>query len=623
MNKNNYIANLDEIIFINEIVENKAIKYSNNIALSYKNESLTYFELNKKADLLAKEFLSLGLAKNDFIGIIFNHSIDLIISLLAILKIGACYIPIDPFSPKDRIEFIIEDSSPKAIIIQNKLTNFSFLENKNTVHNIFNDNKLVFIEKPSSVLNKDDLAYCINNFAYIIYTSGSTGKPKGTKISHKNVLSLFESCEKVFSNLNEKDKWVLFHSFAFDYSIWEIWGCFYFGAELLIIDKELTSNFEPFYKEICEKNITVLNQTPSAFNYFSREAVNSNLNHNLKYLVLSGEALDISLLEKWFEKFGDKNTEIINSYGITETTVFVTFRKIFLEDLEKKSRSPIGTPLPHLTCYVLDKNKNILPNGVSGELFVGGLGVSSGYLNRDELTKERFIDNPFGEGKLYKTGDHVRVINNQELEFLGRLDNQVKIRGFRIELGEIENNLNNIEGITESVVIIKEDKITGNYLVAYILEEKNNTISKEEIKNLLRLKMPEVMIPNIYIKVESFPLNNNGKIDKKLLPEDKNSIISDKKEYISPKNQIEKQIYQVLAELLKTEKISIHDNFFDMGAHSLLMVEAHKKIQDITKLKFELIEMFNYPTIHSFSNYLRTKNTEIKAKKNVLIKKNS
>jgi polyketide synthase PksJ len=602
-------------LLIHQLVEREAEIEPEKIAITFDGVEISYYELNKRANQLANFLIKNGVVHNSKVALCIDISVDMIISLIAILKTGSCYIPLDSEIPKERLDFIINDCNPSFIIINDKKIE-TIDSNKSKIINIDEvilDNEL--IENPNLNISE-------NSHAYIIYTSGSTGKPNGVIITHKNVIRLFKSSNSLFE-FNRNDTWVLFHSFAFDYSVWEIWGCFYWGAKLLIVSKELTRNPELFYQKICDEKVTILNQTPSAFYNFSKQAIKSSLKNSLRYLLIAGETLDIEQLNDWYINFPEHSPRLFNCYGITETTVFVTIKALEKKSLKELSKSPIGLGLDDLDLYILDENKNPVPFGVAGELYVGGNGVSVSYLNRDELNNYRFtksIANKVLSSHIYKSGDKVRALSDGSLEFLGRLDNQIKIRGFRIELGEIESNLNSHPLIEESLVIL-EQKNNDKYLNAFIVTKENIEVNVQEIKSFLKIKLNNVMIPKNFIKLDSFPLNNNGKIDKKsLIKSYDNNIISDNKVFIKPENDTQKIILQILEKLLALSNIDINDNFFDIGGHSLLMVEAHNKIQEQLGINFDLIEIFNYPTIKSLSEFItgkKDKKSKKRIKKNV------
>ena len=364
----------------------------------------------------------------------------------------------------------------------------------------------------------------------MIYTSGTTGKPKGVMVEHSNVVRLFTCTNHQFS-FNAKDVWTMFHSYVFDFSVWELWGALIYGGKLIVISQEQTKDIESFYHLCKEYEVSILNQTPSAFYRFADIASNASGPSGiaLRYIIFGGEALNIKQLRSWwnFQTQNKLATKLINMYGITETTVHVTYKELTQDEI---IQSNIGKPLADLKAYVLDSNNNPVPVGVTGELYIGGAGVARGYLNQRELTEERFIATPFateadgakGYTRLYKTGDLVRWLADGNLEYIGRNDEQVKLRGYRIELGEIEHALSGIGGIHQSCVVARERKTelgSSKYLVGYyVLDNNAERLTPAVILAKLSAVLPEYMVPAALVAVESFPLTINGKLDKGGLP---------------------------------------------------------------------------------------------------------
>jgi amino acid adenylation domain-containing protein len=363
------------------------------------------------------------------------------------------------------------------------------------------------------------------HLAYVIYTSGSTGNPKGVLVEHQNVVRLFSATDEWF-HFDRHDVWTLFHSYAFDFSVWEIWGALLYGGRLVIVPKAVARSSSDFYRLLCHEKVTVLNQTPSAFRQLIAAQAASGESHCLRYIVFGGEALEVATLKPWYEQNRGKQTQLINMYGITETTVHVTYRPLNQVDVQHRGASPIGAAIPDLTTYILDPYGEPVPIGVTGELYVGGAGVARGYLNRPELTAARFLPDPFSFDsgtRMYRTGDLGRWLPDGTIEYLGRNDFQVKIRGFRIELGEIETRLSEFPDVGEAVVIAREETPGDNRLVAYyttpsIAGANQNTISAERLRSHLLETLPEYMVPAAYVHMQSLPLNNNGKLDRKALP---------------------------------------------------------------------------------------------------------
>src|SRR5436853_1394223 len=349
-----------------------------------------------------------------------------------------------------------------------------------------------------------------DNLAYVIYTSGSTGKPKGVMVTHANVVRLFETTDPWF-HFDEHDVWTLFHSYAFDFSVWELWGALLKGGRLVLVPYLVSRSPQAFYELVCDEKVTVLNQTPSAFRQFMQvdEASAHRDSLALRLVIFGGEALDLQSLSPWFERHGDERPQLVNMYGITETTVHVTYRPLTKADSAKGTGSLIGVPIADLQVYTLDKHLELVPFNVAGEMYVGGAGVSRGYLFRPALTAERFIPNPFSAEPgacLYKTGDLARHLANGDLEYLGRIDHQVKIRGFRIELGEIEAALYEHPAVKDAVVVARDIGPGEKQLVAYLVCDQEPSPSVNELRTLLKRKLPEYMVPGAFVMLERLPL---------------------------------------------------------------------------------------------------------------------
>ena len=457
-------------------------------------------------------------------------------------------------------------------------------------------------ENPFRVANPE-------NLAYVIYTSGSTGKPKGALINHANVTRLLHATHSWF-HFDQNDVWTLFHSYAFDFSVWEMWGALLYGGRLVVVPYWVSRTPEKFYKLLSEKKVTVLNQTPSAFRQLIR-AEESSISRDgleLRIVIFGGEALDFRTLRPWFDRHGDQHPRLVNMYGITETTVHVTYRPITAADLSGSTDSLIGLQIPDLEVYVLDQNQNPVPIGVPGELYVGGAGVGRGYLNRPDLTAERFIPNPFrpGQGqRLYRSGDLVRYLPNRDIEYLGRIDAQIKIRGFRIELGEIEATLSQHPSVQDVVVVLHEDGPTEKRLVAYMVStEQAPTIS--ELNGFLRQKLPEYMVPASFVFLDALPLTTNGKVDRRNLPAPDQRRPEQESPFVAPRTPVEELLAKIWDELLKVERVGIHDNFFELGGHSLLITQVASRIEQAFQVHLPLRTLFDAPTIAHLSVAIAT-----------------
>jgi arthrofactin-type cyclic lipopeptide synthetase B len=408
---------------IHQQVETHAAAHPEAIALRFDNQRLTYRQLNERANQVAHRLLAQGVRPDDRVAICVERGPEMIIGLLGILKAGAGYVPIDPAYPLERIAYTLQDSEPLAVLVQ-----------ANTCH-LVGDLPQIDLDslRQESIVNPR-LHLSPANLAYVIYTSGSTGLPKGVMIEHRQVARLFTATEHWF-RFNHNDVWALFHSFAFDFSVWEIWGALMHGGQLLIVPQLVSRSPDECYTLLCEAGVSILNQTPSAFRQLIAAQGRSPDVHSLRQVIFGGEALEPGLLKPWYARAINAGTQLVNMYGITETTVHVTYRALEAADAQLVGVSPIGVRIPDLQLYVLDKHREPLPFGVVGELYVGGAGVARGYLNRDALNAERFLADPATGLRMYKTGDLGRLLADGSVEYLGRNDDQVKIRGFRIELG--------------------------------------------------------------------------------------------------------------------------------------------------------------------------------------------
>ncbi|MEG4227993.1 amino acid adenylation domain-containing protein [Microcoleus sp. N9_B2] len=577
------------------------------IAVVFEDQKLTYRELNERANQLAHYLQHLGVKPEVLVGICVERAIDTIIGILGILKAGGAYVPIDPANPRDRLAFILEDAQVNVLLSEKKL-----LPNlpKSSA-------KIVCLDADQSAFSQHSKenpasATTAENLAYIIYTSGSTGIPKGVLVSHSNVVRLFAATQSWY-NFNEQDVWTLFHSYAFDFSIWEIWGALLYGGRLAIVPYSVSRSPQEFYNLLCKEKVTVLNQTPSAFYQLikTEESVGIGEDLSLRLVIFGGEALDLQSLKPWFDRHGDRHPQLVNMYGITETTVHVTYQPLTVADLSKNA-SLIGRPIPDLQVYLLDRNCQPVPIGIPGEIYVGGAGVARGYLNQPELTAQRFISNPFNDSlkaQLYKSGDLARYLPNGDIQYLGRIDHQVKVRGFRIELGEIEAALGQHSDVLQAVVIVREDVPGDKRLIAYIIAnsaaQNKHSILIHELRCFLKEKLPEYMIPAAFVTLEALPLTNNGKVDRKALPAPERDRPELEEAFAAPTTAIEKILAEIWAQVLGLEQVGIDDNFFELGGDSILSIQVISKANQ-AGLRLTPKKLFQYQTIAQLATVVNT-----------------
>ncbi len=597
------------------------------IAISFENEQMTYAELNRRADQLAQQLRALGVGPEVLVGLSIERSLELVIGILGILKAGGAYVPLDPSYPPERLRFMIDDAKPAVLLTQPGLA--SILPETDAAVLFVGERgqaplpDLLISETPEIEHERERGQAPLPDLfisqtpegdhepkqrtgqeeglapAYVIYTSGSTGTPKGVVVTHANVVRLFNATRQWF-DFNESDVWTLFHSFAFDFSVWELWGALLYGGRLVIVPHLVSRSPEAFHELLSREKVTVLNQTPSAFRQLMKadEAREDEL--SLRYVIFGGEALELQSLKPWFDKHGDRQPQLVNMYGITETTVHVTYRPLTAADLDSTRGSRIGGAIPDLSVYVLDRRLRPVPDLVPGELCVGGAGVARGYLNRAELSAERFIPDALsGESgaRLYRSGDLVRRLPSGDIEYLGRIDQQVKIRGFRIELGEIEAVLNQHEAVREAVVVMREER-----LVCYLVTE--SVLEVEGLREFLRLKLPDYMIPSTFVTVPTIPLTPNGKVDRRALPAPTQARPELRENYLAPRNELERVLASMWCEILGVEQVGVRDNFFDLGGDSIRGAIFINQLQERLGEIVHVVVIFTMPSVEQLAEYL-------------------
>ncbi|WP_261887413.1 non-ribosomal peptide synthetase [Vibrio aerogenes] len=610
--------NADQTQFASEALihqqfERQAHATPDAVAVVFEEQSLTYGELNHKANQLAHWLREQGVRPDSRVAIALPRCLELPVAILATLKAGGAYVPLDPDYPADRIAYTLHDSKPEVLI-----TTLSVMSQPDgfTTESLDPAMSLVLLDQqtqpwascPAENIPLQQSGVNCHHLAYIIYTSGSTGKPKGVMIEHRNVIRLMAATQTDYQ-FGAHDVWTLFHSYAFDFSVWEIWGALLFGGRLVIVPQLTSRSPQDFYLLLCEQGVTVLNQTPSAFRQLISAQGETPAAHQLRYVIFGGEALDLAALTPWYQRPVNAATQLVNMYGITETTVHTTYYPVMAEDAGRAGPSPIGRQLADLRLYILDPHQQPVPVGVAGELYVGGDGVARGYFNRPELTAERFPEDPFVTtpgARMYKSGDMGRWLADGSVEYLGRNDDQVKIRGFRIELGEISSVLQLCDGVQDAFVIAKGDGAEKR-LVAYYLPAavSGTAVTPDELKTRLGTALPDYMIPAAYVVLDEIPLTPNGKIDYRALPEpDEAALI--RHEYEAPQSETEQKLAAIWQQLLGIEQVGRHDDFFALGGHSLMAVQLVSRLRTALDTELPLTTLFATPVLHELARALDT-----------------
>ncbi len=548
---------------------------------------LSYEQLDSRAEALSAHLRALGVGANEVVGLRVNRSTDIAVGILAILKSGGAYLPMDPACPVERIAFMLEDATVRVVLTQSALADELAALPVTCVSVDVPLPPVPAEQPPSRPASGDDLAY-------VIYTSGSTGKPKGVPITHRKVLRLYAN--EAAEIYGPTDVWTLFHSYAFDASVWAIWGALLFGGRLVIVPRDTTQDMAALRELLERERVTVLDLTPTAFHaLIDADLAASPGDFALRYVVLGGEALELHKLEPWFDRYGDSTPQLINAYGPTEATVQVTYRPITRADLAAGAGSIIGVPLPDIRIYLLDAQGRPVPIGVTGEMYIAGAGVADGYLNRPELTAKRFVPDPFHGGLMYRSGDLARRLPNGELDYLGRIDQQVKIRGFRIELGEVEGVIAQHPAVGQVAVIDREDTPGEKKLVAYLVAESPPPTLIADLREQLRERLPDYMVPAHFVYLDMLPLAASGKLDRKALPPPGHGY-EEAHEIIAPRSASEALVVAVFSEVLDRDDVGVFDNFFDLGGHSLMAARVMAKLREAAPINLPLRNLFERPT---------------------------
>jgi amino acid adenylation domain-containing protein len=580
---------------MHELFEEQAARTPEAVALVFQDEQLTYRELNERANQLAHYLRGLGVGAEVLVGLCVERSVEMIVGLLAILKAGGAYVPLDPQYPQERIAFMLADTSAPVLLTQERLLESLPVEQ---AHVVRLDTQWDEIARHA----KDNLPATTNpaDLAYVIYTSGSTGRPKGVAIEHRSATTFLHWALEVFPE--EALSGVLAStSICFDLSVFEIFAPLSRGGTIILAENALALPTLP-----AAGQVTLINTVPSAI----AELVRMNgIPDSVRTVNLAGEALKLSLVQEVYKQ--PTINHVFNLYGPSEDTTYSTFT---LVERGQTDAVTIGRPVANTQVYLLDAHLQRVPRGVAGELCLGGEGLARGYLNRPELTAEKFIPNPFSRAagaRLYRTGDLARYRPDGEIEYLGRVDHQVKLRGFRIELGEIEAALVKYAGVREAVVVVREDPAGDKRLIAYLAAQPEHAPSINELRDYLREKLPHYMIPSVYVVLEALPLTPNGKVNRAALPEPVEARPELAASYVMPRTKTETVVAAVWQEILRVEHVGVNDNFFDLGGHSLLMVQVHAKLREFfERPELSVIDLFKYPTVSALAKFLSREEIE-------------
>jgi amino acid adenylation domain-containing protein len=590
--------------------------YTNSLILEDK--QLTYRELNNRSNKLAHHLQKLGIGPEVLVGICMERSVEMIVGLLGILKAGGAYVPLDPSYPQERLSFMLDDAQVSVLLTQEKLiTQLPDAITSTAQDGAIQNPKVVFLDRDWHTIDQESPEnptsnVTSDNLAYIIYTSGSTGTPKGVAVPHKAVNRLVFNTNYI--KLDPSDKVAQVSNTSFDAATFEIWGALLNGAQLVGISPDVTLSPHDFARQLRQEGISVLFLTTALFQQLARTVPQAF--ESLRYLLFGGEAVDPRWVKKVLAKGPPQRS--LHVYGPTESTTFSSFYWV-QEVLEEVTSIPIGRPITNTQIYLLDRQLQPVPIGVTGELYIGGEGLARGYLNRPELTAEKFIPNPFikekeeeigaensSSARLYKTGDLARYRPDGNIEFLGRIDNQVKIRGFRIELGEIEALLNQHPAVRETVVIVQEDIPGDKELVAYIVPNQDQAPTSSQLRQFLKEKLPGYMIPSAYAMLDSLPLTPNGKVDRRVLPAVDTLSLDTKEDYVAPRTTVEEELAGIWAKVLGKQQvgIGIHDNFFELGGHSLLATQLTSRIRDAFQVELPVRILFEAPTVATLARHI-------------------
>ena len=589
-------------ICIHQLFEEQVEKSPDAVAVVFENQQLTYRGLNARANRLAHYLQKQGVGAESLVGICVERSLEMVVGILGILKAGGTYVPLDPSYPKERLRFMLEDAQVAVLLTQQQLANDLIEDSYSRSSILDRPIKVVCLDADWKVIAEEGEQNPVTgitpeHLAYVIYTSGSTGTPKGVAIEHRNTVALLSWAKEVFTD-SELSAVLASTSICFDLSAFELFVPLSCGGRVVLVENALQ-----LYETANANQVTLINTVPSVMTTLIRAG---RLPDSVRVVNLAGEPLRPELVQELYQTATVE--KVYDLYGPTETTTYSTFT------LRVTDRpATIGRPICNTQVYILDSNLQPVPIGVPGEIHIGGGGVARGYLGRSELTKEKFISNPFSDdsnSRIYRTGDLARYLPDGQIQFHGRADNQVKIHGFRIELGEIESVLGQHPAVRQAVVNARENVPGDKRLVAYVVSRKEEACTTSELRHFLRLKLPEYMIPSAFVLLDSLPLTANGKVDRQALPAPDQNRVAAEQSYVAPRNPAEELLANIWAEVLKLEKIGIHDNFFGLGGHSLKATQVISRVRKALRLDLSVRVLFEAPTIAELASRIEQSTPE-------------
>jgi amino acid adenylation domain-containing protein len=590
---------------LHQLFEQQVERTPDAVALVYQEEQLTYAELNARANRLAHHLLGVGVGADSLVGILMGRSLEMVISLLAVLKAGGAYLPLDPAYPAERLSFMIADAGARVLLT------------KAGEPELVRAKEMVQVgERCECGCEQRDrnpgAAVDAENLAYVIYTSGSTGLPKGVMIPHRAGSAFILSASEAYA-ITSTDRVLQFASFSFDTSVEEIFPCLTRGARLVLRTEQMLTTAADFLRQCATLQLSVLDLPTSYWHQLTAQMSEEALAvpPGVRLVIIGGESAAREPVLQWQQSV-QSSVRLVNTYGPTEATVVATVGELATEVAELGVA--IGRGLPHVKCYVLDEEMKPVPIGVKGELYVGGEGVGRGYFGRAELTADRFVPDPYTSGsswggeRLYRTGDEVRWRESGELEFVGRVDNQVKVRGYRIELGEVEAVLSRQQAVQECAVALREEAAGEKRLIGYVVTE--DTTDLDHLREQLRAQLPDYMVPSVLVKIADLPRLPNGKVNRRALAALEVTRTESQRLFVAPRTPLEEELAAIWQQLLKVEQVGVYDNFFNLGGHSLLLTQLVSRIRSAFRIDLQLRELFSAPTLEENVKLIALKQIE-------------